>query len=186
MFFLTVLSFSIFSCKNYNQSDFGIDHLVMSMCRVIERECFLGPAHSLQKNSVILCLASFYTPRPKFPITPGISWLATFAFQSAMMTRASFLVLALEALVVLHRTIQFHHLCHQWSLNNYHITVLFFLFYVLSQITTDVLDLQKSTYNFSTLQKSESDMCSIEVALQILKFGLFQGSDTMLDSSSEP
>ena len=29
-------------------------------------------------------------------------------------------------------------------------------------------------------------MCSIEVALQILKFGLFQGSDTMLDSSSEP
>ena len=30
LFLLTVLSFSIFSCKQYNQSDFGIEHLVMS------------------------------------------------------------------------------------------------------------------------------------------------------------
>ena len=29
-------------------------------------------------------------------------------------------------------------------------------------------------------------MCSIEIVLQILNFGLFQGSDTMLDSSTEP
>ena len=27
-------SFSIFGCKKYNQSDFNIDHLVVSMCRV--------------------------------------------------------------------------------------------------------------------------------------------------------
>ena len=30
---LTVQSFAIFDCKEYNQSDFGVDHLVMSTCR---------------------------------------------------------------------------------------------------------------------------------------------------------
>ena len=32
------------------------------------------------QNSVSLCPASFCTPRPNFPITPGISWFPTFAF----------------------------------------------------------------------------------------------------------
>ena len=32
LFLLTVQSFSIFGCKQYNQSDFGVDHLGMSMC----------------------------------------------------------------------------------------------------------------------------------------------------------
>ena len=36
LFLLTVESFiSIFGCKEYSQSDFGVDHLVMSMCRVL-------------------------------------------------------------------------------------------------------------------------------------------------------
>ena len=35
LFLLTIKSFSIFGCNEYNQSDFSIDHLVMSMCRVI-------------------------------------------------------------------------------------------------------------------------------------------------------
>ena len=34
LFLLMVYSFSIFGYKEYNQSDFGIYHLVMSMCRV--------------------------------------------------------------------------------------------------------------------------------------------------------
>ena len=34
LFLLTAYSFSIFGCKEYNQSDFSVDHLVMSMCRV--------------------------------------------------------------------------------------------------------------------------------------------------------
>ena len=29
-----------FGCKEYNQSDFGLDHLVMSMCRVFS--CVVG------------------------------------------------------------------------------------------------------------------------------------------------
>ena len=33
-FFLTIWSFSIFGCKEYNHYDFGVDHLVMSVFRV--------------------------------------------------------------------------------------------------------------------------------------------------------
>ena len=50
------------------------------------------------QNSVSLCPASFCTPRVNLPVTPGISWLPTFAFQSLMMKRTSFLVLSLEGL----------------------------------------------------------------------------------------
>ena len=58
------------------------------------------------QNSVSLCLASFRTPRPNLPVTPGISWLPTFAFQSPMMKRISFFGVVLEGFVGLHRTVQ--------------------------------------------------------------------------------
>ena len=68
--------------------------MVMSMCRVIScvvgRGCLWWPVCSLDKT-VSLCPASFCTSKPNFPITPGISWLPTFAFQSPMMKRTSFL-----------------------------------------------------------------------------------------------
>ena len=35
--------------------------------------------------------ASFCTPRPNLPVTPGVSWLPTFAFQSPIRKRTSFL-----------------------------------------------------------------------------------------------
>ena len=38
-----------------------------------------------------LCPASFRARRPNLPVTPGISWLLTFAFQSPIMKRTSFL-----------------------------------------------------------------------------------------------
>ena len=56
------------AAKN-NQSDFGIDHLVMSMCRVVSYVVGRGyllcmtSAFSWQ-NSVSLCPASFCTTRP--------------------------------------------------------------------------------------------------------------------------
>ena len=110
-------SFSIFSYKEHNQSDFGIDYLVMSMCRVISRvvgkEHLLWLACSLD-NSVSLCPALFCIPRSNLPVIPDISWLPTFAFQSSMMKRTSFfLVLALEGVVDLQRTIQLLLLQHQ-------------------------------------------------------------------------
>ena len=37
------------------------------------------------QNSVSLWPALFCTPRPNLPVTPGIPWLPTFAFQSSMM-----------------------------------------------------------------------------------------------------
>ena len=77
---------------------FCIDHLVMAMYRVIscvvERGYLLWPVHSFWQNSDSLCPASFCTPRPNLPVTPGISLLPTFAFQS------------LEGLVGHHRNVQ--------------------------------------------------------------------------------
>ena len=43
------------------------------------------------QNSISLCPASFCTPRPNLPVTLGVSWLPTFAFQSPIMKRTSFL-----------------------------------------------------------------------------------------------
>ena len=43
------------------------------------------------QNSIILCPASFRITRPNLPVTPGVSWLPTFAFQSPIMKRTSFL-----------------------------------------------------------------------------------------------
>ena len=42
------------------------------------------------QNSISLCPASFCTPRPNLPVTPGVSWLPTFAFQSLWNKRISF------------------------------------------------------------------------------------------------
>ena len=60
---LTVYSFSIFGCKEYNQCDFGIDHLVMSMCRifscVVGRGCLLWPVCFLGKTLLAFALLHF-------------------------------------------------------------------------------------------------------------------------------
>ena len=43
------------------------------------------------QNSVSLCPASFCTPRPNLPVTPGVSWLPTLAFLSPVIKSTSFL-----------------------------------------------------------------------------------------------
>ena len=91
----------------------------MSMCRVVScvvgRGCLLWPVRSLGKTLISLCPASFCTPRPNLPVTPGVSRLPTFAFQSPIMKRTSvFLVLVLEGLVGLHRNIQLQLIQHYW------------------------------------------------------------------------
>ena len=52
-----------------------------------------------RQNSVSLYPASFCSPRPNLPVTPGIYWLPTSAFQSQMMNRTSLLVLVLRGLL---------------------------------------------------------------------------------------
>ena len=67
----------------------------MSMCRVVScvvgRGCFPMTSAFSWQNSVSLCPASFCTPRPNLSVTPGISWLPTFAFQSPTMKKTYFL-----------------------------------------------------------------------------------------------
>ena len=57
---LDMKSFSIFGCKEYNQSDFGVDHLVMSMYRifscVVGRGCLLWPVLFLGKTLLVFAL----------------------------------------------------------------------------------------------------------------------------------
>ena len=64
------------------------------------------------QNFIHLFHASFHTPRPNLPVTPGVSWLPTFVFHSPIIKRTSFGVLVLEGLVGLHRTLQLQLL--QW------------------------------------------------------------------------
>ena len=65
----------------------------MSLCSLLlccwKRVFPMTSAFSWQ-NSVSLWPASFCIPRPNLPVTPGISWLPTFAFQSPIMKRTSF------------------------------------------------------------------------------------------------
>ena len=42
------------------------------------------------QNPVSLWTALFCAPWPNLPVIPGISWLATFSFQSSIMKRTSF------------------------------------------------------------------------------------------------
>ena len=51
------------------------------------------------QNSVRLCPASFCTPRPNLPVTPGISWVPTFAFQSPMMKKVAQMVKCLSTML---------------------------------------------------------------------------------------
>ena len=61
-----------------------------------------------------ILLASFCTPRPNFPVTPGISWLPTFAFQSPVMKRTSFWCVSSRRSCRSSRTIQLQLLQCYW------------------------------------------------------------------------
>ena len=58
------------------------------------------------KNSVSLCPASFYTPRPNLPVTPGISWLPTLHPNTQGWIEHLLWALALGGFLGLHRTDQ--------------------------------------------------------------------------------
>ena len=83
-----------------NRSDFAVDHLVLSTCRVFSCVVGRGCVHSWGRecttsafswqDSTSLSPASFCTPRPNLPVTLGVSWLPTFAFQSPIMKRTTF------------------------------------------------------------------------------------------------
>ena len=91
----------------------------MSMCRVIPcvvgRGWLLCPVCCLGKTLLAFALLHFFTLSLNLPATWGISWLPIFAFLSLLMKKTfNFLVLVLEGLVGLHRTIQLQLLWHYW------------------------------------------------------------------------
>ena len=61
--------------------------------------------HSLGKTLLAFALLHSILPRLNLPVTPGISWLPTFAFQSPIMKRTSFGGVS-SSLVGLRRTVQ--------------------------------------------------------------------------------
>ena len=81
---------------------------------VLLEEVFAMTSEFSWENSISLCPASFCIPRPNFPVTPYMSWLPTFAFQSPIMKRTSFLGVSSKDLVRLHRTVQLQLLQHYW------------------------------------------------------------------------
>ena len=104
-------------CKEYNQSDFGVDHLVISMCRVsyvIRRGCLLWPVHSLGKTLLAFALLHFV---PQSQISCYSRYLLTsyFCIRVPYDEKDTFFwVLVLEGLVGLHRTIEVQLLQHYW------------------------------------------------------------------------
>ena len=105
-----------FGCKEYNQSDFGLDHLVMSMCSVfscvVRRGCLLWLVHSLGKT--LLAFALLHS------VLHGQTCLLLQVSPDFLLFHSSplwwkghlFLVLVLEGLVGHQRSIQFQLLKH--------------------------------------------------------------------------
>ena len=74
---------------------------------VVGRGCLLWPVCSPQSVSVSLFPASFCTPRPNLPVNPGNFWLPTFAFQSSVMKRTSFILVFQKVLEIFIETFNF-------------------------------------------------------------------------------
>ena len=60
---------------------------VQSSLVVVWRGCLLWPVCSLGKTLLALALLHSVLQKPNLPVTPGVSWLPTFAFQSPIMKR---------------------------------------------------------------------------------------------------
>ena len=108
--------FSILGCKEYNQFVFSVDHLVMSMytvfSHIVGKGCLIWPVRSLGKTLLPFALL---LQGQILPVTPGISWLLTFAFQSPIMKRTSFGgVSSRRSCRSFHRTFQLQLLQHYW------------------------------------------------------------------------
>ena len=57
---------------------------------VLLEEGFVTTSAFSWQNSISLCPASFRIPRPNLSVTPGVSWLPTFAFQSLIEFHLSY------------------------------------------------------------------------------------------------
>ena len=90
-----------------------ISILTIWWCSCVESSVVLLE-ESVFYDSLSLSPASFFTLRPNLPVTPDVSWLPAFAFQSPIMKRTSFWGVSSKRSIGLHRTIQLQLLQHYW------------------------------------------------------------------------
>ena len=110
--------FFFFDCEEYNKSDFSIDCLVISMCRVIScvfgRGWLLWPVHSLGKTLLAFFLLHFVFQGQICPLLQ-VSLYFILLHSSLLWWKGHLLlVLVLEGLINFHRTIQLQLLQHYW------------------------------------------------------------------------
>ena len=118
LFLLTTWSFSIFVCKEYNKSDFYIDHVMISICRVVSwvvgTWCFLWPAYSLDKTLLAFALLHFVL-QSQACLLFWVSLDFLLLHSNSLWCQGHhFLVLVLEAVVSLRRTSKLHLFWHQY------------------------------------------------------------------------
>ena len=115
--FVDCIEVSIFDYKEYNQSEFSIDHLVMPVCRVIScvvgRRCLLWPVHSLGKTLLAFALLHFVLQDQTFLLfLVSLGFLLLHSSPQWWKGHPFFLVLVLEGLISFHRTFQLQVLWH--------------------------------------------------------------------------
>ena len=152
--FAACIEFSIFRCKEYNQCDFGIDYLVMSMCRVISyvvgRGCLLWLVHSLGKTLLAFALLHFVLQHQTCLLFQ-VSLDFLLLHSSHLWWKGHlFRVLVLKGLVGLHRTFNFS----SFSVTGW-----------------DGLGLL--WYWMFCLGNEQRSFCRFWVCIQVLHFGLF-------------
>ena len=105
-------------CKEYNHSDFGIDHLVMSICRVfscvVGRRCLLWAVCSLVKTLLAFALL-YFVFQGQICLLLQVSLDIPLLHSNLLWWKGHlFGGLVLESLVSLHKTGQLQLLRHQW------------------------------------------------------------------------
>ena len=127
MIWATVSSWSCFcwlyrvlhlKLKEYYQSDFGINHLMMSMCRVVTcivgKGCLLWPVCSLDKTRLTFALLHFVL-QGQICLLLQVSLDFLLLHSNPLWWKGHlFLVLVLAGLVCLHRAVQLQLLQHLW------------------------------------------------------------------------
>ena len=143
-------SFSIFGCKEYNQSDFCVNHLVMSMCRifscVVGRGCLLWSVCSFGRTLLEPLPCFILYSKAKFSCYSRCFLTSSFCIPVPCNEEGHlFGVLFIEGLVGLHRTI----------------------------IITDGHRLGLLWYWTARLGNEQRSFCRFWDCIQVLHFGLF-------------
>ena len=174
MFLLTVQRFSTFTCKHYNQSDFSIDHLVISLCILISWVVGSGSLvwkmHSLGRTLLVWPCFILYS---KAKFASYSRYLVFLLLHSSTLWWKGYLVLVLvlEGLSGLYRTIR---LCvgHTHTHTHTHIYIYIYIVYCCSIYT--------SVQNGRVL----GHITRLEISLKCCHF-IFQNSFTkVLNNSS--